>query len=179
MDRNESWVRGSFALARHDQWLVPVLQGLGRLDVRLIDEDERFLHLSDEERSTDAELIAFDELRTLSYLWVLGAYELIRTLHQRMRTSPRQVGTPAERAVGELKRTFNRLRVPLAKLEPSGSNPSDSPIAYPAIHPTKGAAWQIARDTFVTRLELSGALLDLLEHLRDVDPLLPKNVDAG
>ena len=36
--RIQAWVDSSHGLAKADQWLVPVLQGLGRLDRDLFDE---------------------------------------------------------------------------------------------------------------------------------------------
>jgi hypothetical protein len=176
LDRQERWVRTSFAAARVEQWLVPLVQGLGRLDVRLIGEDERILALSEAQRTTETELLGFDELRTSSYLWVLGAYEVVRTLHQRVQA---EGGDAWADRIGDLKRRFARLRMPLAKLVPASAHPTDSAVAYPASHVEDGTAWQLADGVFITRRELSDTLLNLLEEMRDDDPSLPTEEPAG
>src|SRR5437899_1107037 len=50
----------------------------------------------------------FDRITTYSYLWVLAAYEIIRTLAQKTQ-NPSIIAT---------KDKFARLRIPFAKLEP-------------------------------------------------------------
>ena len=60
-----------------------------------------------------------------------------------------------------LKHRFERIRIPLAKMELARRHPTDDPIAYPAINLELGVASQVAEDTFITRRELSDALLDL------------------
>jgi hypothetical protein len=61
----------------------------------------------------------------------------------------------------DLKHRLERIRVPLAKMEPARRYPTDERIAYPTINLERGIAWQIAEDTVVTRRELSDALLEL------------------
>jgi hypothetical protein len=143
--------------------MVTVVQGLGRLDITLIDADQVFI--SDFERNINSlpESTKLTEQFTLSYLWVLGAYELVRSICQRIKEKN---GTIPDELKGfaELKKEFNRLRVPLAKMEPASSHKNtDSHIAYPALNTKKGIAWQIAHDVFITRQDLADRLLATLE----------------
>ena len=147
--------------------MIPVLQGLGRLKCQLIAEDLRFLQLTQEVRDTIHESLHLSERFTLSYLWVLGAYELIRTLDQRCNANVSLLGAELTQSVRNLKHTMERLRMPLAKMEPARRHHSDSPIAYPCISSKLGVAWQLAADTFVSRRELSDALLQLTEDIRE------------
>jgi len=146
--------------------MIPVLQGLGRLDCQLIAEDLRFLQLTQEARATIRESLRLTDHFTISYLWVLGAYELVRTLDQRCDPDVSLHGTELTHRVRSLKHRMERLRVPLAKMEPAKRYPGDSPIAYPGISSQFGVAWQLAANTFVSRRELSDALLQLAEDIR-------------
>jgi hypothetical protein len=146
--------------------MVPVLQGLGRLDCQLISEDLRFVQLPPKAQNTINESARLTDRFTLSYLWVLGAYELVRTLDQRCDAHISVLGEKLTQRVRGLKHEIARLRIPLAKLEPAMNYPTDSPIAYPAFSQDFGVAWQLAPDTFVSRRELSDAFLQLAEDIR-------------
>jgi hypothetical protein len=131
--RNERWLKVSIGLGRFEQHMWPLVLQLGRLDTRLIQADgtgpERFFqaNLSYEDSTTLHEHI------TLSYLWVLGVYEFIRTLCDRVSAEDLEK-TPADVRTILLatKDRFARVRMPLAKMEPASKYSSeDSPIAYP------------------------------------------------
>jgi hypothetical protein len=51
-------------------------------------------------------------------------------------------------------------------LKPSKHSNEDGPIAYPALKPGAGVAWQLNLSIIVTRRELSDALLEALERRR-------------
>jgi hypothetical protein len=70
---------------------------------------------------------------TLSYFWVLAAYELVRTLDQRWRTGATTLPDESGNRVAALKRRMERLRIPVAKMETARRFPTDSAIAYPTI----------------------------------------------
>lgn len=82
-ERNERWVNASHGLGRVEALMVPTAQGLGILDCRLIAEDVRFEELSEPERGTIQESVLLTDRFTLSSLWVMGAYELVRTFDER------------------------------------------------------------------------------------------------
>jgi hypothetical protein len=166
--RNERWLKVSIGLGRFEQTMWPLVLQLGRLDARLIQADEvwpeRFFgpKLSYEDSSSLHEHI------TLSYLWVLGAYEFIRTLCDRVSLDDPDKTSPEVRDILlEVKNRFNRVRVPLAKMEAASKHAhEDSPIAYPGMKRGMGVAWILNSSTGVTRRELSDALLGALEKRR-------------
>jgi hypothetical protein len=86
MSRYERCVNASFATAKFEQFLVPVVQGLGYLDTTLIKEDQIFLANFEAAKHTIEASFKLSELFTLSYLWVFGTYELVRTICQRINT---------------------------------------------------------------------------------------------
>lgn len=165
-NRLERWVFASHGLGGIEPFMTLTLQGLGRLDCQLIPEDARFLSLTPESQATIDESARLTDRFTLSYLWVLGAYEIVRSLDQRCRADTAPLGGELNRRVNGFKHKIERLRIPLAKFEPARRSATDSPIAYPAISRELGVAWQLAPDTFVSRRELSDELLSLVEDIR-------------
>lgn len=173
MTRFERWVNASFSTVQFEQFMVIAVQGLGRLDVSLVEDDESFLADFEQNKYSSVESLKFNERLTLSYLWVLGSYELVRSICQRIKES--RAGCPDEVAnsFGELKKEFNRLRIPLAKMEPASAHVNtDSHIAYPMLHTQKGIAWQVAQNVFITRRDLADRLLATLELARSMNPNL-------
>ena len=146
--------------------MAVAVQGLARLDCQLIATDEQFLQLTEQQRATILASVELSERLTLSYLWVLGAYEIVRTLDQRTREASTGRPSPMAERITATKYLFERVRIPLAKFEASRRNPNDSPIAYPAVSSIHGIAWLVADNTFVSRRQLSDAFLALLSDLR-------------
>jgi hypothetical protein len=145
--------------------MVIPAQGLGWLDCQLIAEDAR---LAEAPPFEHARPMALNEQITLSYLWVLGGYELVRTIDQRHAADERLQSMSPK--LSQLKRTFARVRVPLAKFEPASRHrDTDTPFAWPARHPTLGSAWRVADNEFISRRELSNEMLDLLESMPGKD----------
>ncbi len=166
MDRYTRWVNASYRAAFIETFIIMVVQGLGRLDIQLAAGDANFLR-----RPPDSPVIedmaALTDRITTSYLWVLGGYELSRTICHRLRKDGRHSAEPYASKFKQVRESFNRLRVPLAKLEPAERwESTDSHIAYPAMQRESGdVAWHLAQDVFVTRQELADALLLALESL--------------
>lgn len=164
-NRYQMWISFSHAVAKIEPFMVPIVQGLGRLDAWLVFESERYGSLPTEVRTTAAESIALNDRITLSYLWVLGAYELIRSIDQR-KGIVRGFSDAVKQLIGETKMYFNRVRVPLAKMEPAHQfKDSDGRIAYPYNHDSLGAAWRVSKTTVIARIDLSDHLLELLEEI--------------
>jgi hypothetical protein len=153
-----------------------VLQGLGRLDVKLIADDSQLAsHYSAISNGAESRMqlkagLLLEQQITLSYLRVLGAYELVRTLHAILRSPERHVNENVVQRIGDLKHQIERLRVPLAKHVPARRHPTDCPFAWPAFKPERGIAWLVAAETFISRRELSDAILTQLEHVADGAP---------
>src|SRR5690349_9865348 len=74
------WVAASQKLKVIEELMMFPAQGLGWLDCQLIAEDTRLI---DAPPFEPARPRALNEQITLSYLWVLGGYELVRTIDQR------------------------------------------------------------------------------------------------
>ena len=80
-DRLKRWIDASHRLSRYDVWLITTVQGLGKLDVNLLRDHAYII----ENLGSISPITALSDQVTLSYLWVLGSYELIRTLDQRVK----------------------------------------------------------------------------------------------
>lgn len=167
-ERNERWLKVSIGLMRFEEHMMPLVHQLGRLDARLIQADETWPDRFFGKKLSYEDSTALHEHITLSYLWVLGAYEFVRTLCDRVATDDAEK-TPEEarNILLECKRRFARVRMPLAKMEAASKFASeDSAIAYPGMKRSAGVAWQLNPNTIVTRRELSDALLEALERRR-------------
>ena len=172
MSRTERWVRASFATVRFEQVMCMTIQSLGRIDVSLIEGDELFIANFEINRNSLNENLKLNDRFTLSYLWVLGSYEVVRTICQCIKENRNGISEEMAGKFESLKKEFNRLRVPLAKMEASSAHKStDSHFAYPAIN-TRGIAWQVSQDVLITRRDLSDQLLETLEFARSKDPNL-------
>ena len=111
-DRFQRWVDASSAAGAIEPFMTALVQGLGRFDCRLIEEDARFTALNQEQSSSSQESTRLADRLTLSYFWMLAAYELVRTLDQRWRTgaarrgcSTSTRGTPATSSAPPGRRT--------------------------------------------------------------------------
>lgn len=76
--RYARWVNASHSLDHVLPGAATVIQGLGKLDAKLVREDTIFQELSVEVRGSVEESLKLTERFTLSHLWVLGAYEVVR-----------------------------------------------------------------------------------------------------
>ena len=164
--RSHRWVMASHRAAHiaypiERAALVAKLQGLGCLDETLFDVDAGYVG-GDGYITPDKGIMELNAHLTLSYLWVLGAYEIVRILHERSRIN----GFVADKKLESVYRNFTRVRIPLAKFEPAGKHrETDENLALPALNSLYGVAWEISQDTFIARGELSDSLLDYLESL--------------
>lgn len=166
--RNERWLKVSIGLGRFEKSMWPLVLQLGRLDTRLIQADEVWPDRFFGPRLSYEDSNALHEHITLSYLWVLGAYEFTRTLCDRVSLDDPAKTPPGVRYILlEVKNRFNRVRVPLAKMEAASKHAhDDSPIAYSGMKRGMGVAWILNSSTDVTRRELSDSLLEALERRR-------------
>ena len=165
-DRYRQWVDASAAMGAVDQFIVPLVQGLGRFDCHLIREDARFAALSQDESSSSRETALLADRFTLSYFWILAAYELVRSLDQRWRIGAATMPDEFASRIAALKRKMERLRIPLLKMETPRRFPTDSTMAYPTNSTGFGIAWHVAEDMYITRRELSDQLLGCLADFK-------------
>lgn len=158
---------GKFEVGEFASQMAMYIEGLGHLDCRLIRWDEEVLEIPESQRrnihvtSTLAEhLIGF-------HLWVFGAYEVLRTTDQRIRSHPVLLQNPIAERIRETKRFCARVRVPLAKLEAASAHKAtDYSVPGVSLVQGRGTAWYIADDTIVSRRDVSDRFLDCLEQLR-------------
>lgn len=171
-NRTKRWVTASFGIAQFEHYLPVVIQSLGRLDVQLLARDEKLL--AGLQNQSETEILNLNDSLTFSYLWVLGSYEVIRTICQRIQESPTSIPSKVATSFQALKTEIARLRMPLAKLEAAKAHrETDSSIAYPTITEGHGISWQLNKSTIITRYSLSESFLNALEEARQHDPNLP------
>lgn len=158
-ERYKRWINVSHKLAKFGPFFIVTVQGLGKLDSKLLKEDELLVSRG----ATSSPLGDMSDHITISYLWVLGAYEVVRSICQRAGKEVDVLPEQTER-LKQLKRKFERLRVPLAKFEAANKHrTTDSCVAYPGVNTQLGIAWQLSQDTWIARRELSDSMLELLE----------------
>jgi hypothetical protein len=164
--RYQRWLSASRALLFIEEALFFTVQALGRIDSQLYERDIRYRQIRVNNDGSDNEWKEINESVALSYLWVLGAYEVIRTLDQRFREGG--ANSERQRALSTpVKRQFARVRIPLAKLEaPKHQTSTGRSIAHPALTSTHGLGWVLAPGEEVARTELSDLFLSFLEQLR-------------
>jgi len=136
------------------------LQGLGIIDAELYDINKQSIHTPIEN-----DLTVFDVVNIKSYLWVLGVYEFLRMADQKIREKPEIANENARNQIKIAKDKFNRIRVPLAKLEPSKKHKNDYSV------PKLGAndeqlGWQINDNEIIYYRELSDLAIFTLNQLR-------------
>jgi hypothetical protein len=141
-----------------------VVQYLGRMDEALRYTDELiapYAQRREDPVGTDLTLHL-----THSYLWVLGIYEITRTIDQFARSDPTLFPPEEAILINKLKKSIARLRVPLAKLEPTNKHKNtDYSFPLPAFN-VRGATWAISADVLISRSDLADAFLDVFESIR-------------
>jgi hypothetical protein len=161
IERYNRWVTSSSKIFASYPFIDITIQGLGKLDAKLIIEDENIV----KRKEPSNPFGDVSEHFTLSNLWVLGAYEVIRTLDQRA-DKYANFFPEFKVEIKELKFKFARLRMPLAKFEPERHfTKTDSDVAYPGFHLELGASWQLAENAWINRRTLSDGMLSLFETM--------------
>lgn len=104
-----------------------------------------------------------------SYLWVLAAYEMIRTISQTLQETNSGAEITSKSKV--LKSDFERLRVPLAKFEPARKHQNtDYRFPLGCMQPGRGLCWAVADGVVISRMELSDKLVGFLLDLKKYEP---------
>lgn len=160
--RLKEWNELSYNLFDYSMYLSVYTQGLGQLDCELIALDQ-FMYENDNKNIMDN---IFNgklgnehhkkgvKLHTLSNLWVLGVFEIVRIIG----------GCIKSDIVQETKKMFAEIRTPLAKLQAMGKK--DAQIAEPEWYfESKGFSWKISSDEKIYRIDLSNAYLEMLKEL--------------
>lgn len=140
----------------------------GKIDQELYEKDQHHTEMAKDPQSFKlSDWFTVQESIGMSYLLVLGAYEAIRTLNQRFREM-QSAAVQRHQASTELKHFFERIRIPLAKFEPSYKHrTTDFAFPRPGIEDERGIAWEVARDVVISRSQLSEEFLAFLESLQN------------
>ena len=166
--RYARWVSVSHSIDALEPGLAVFIQGLGKIDAQLVFQDMSFKALTAEKRDTFEEATKLTDRFTMSQLWVLGAYEVVRTLSQRTKEKPKVITKKLASRILSAKKTFERLRIPLAKFEPAKRHTkTDFAVARPALHREQGISWRVAQKAFVPRRRLSDSLYTLLSAIQE------------
>lgn len=172
------------AVKRTDQWraiswqgfwlanglneLIWLLQMLGREDVALWAYDQALNMDSINIQAGKPSDAVDDLLHSMvwrSYTWILSAYELVRTINQRL--DSRYSDSAFVSKFSELKKEFARIRIPLAKFEPAKKHKAtDYTFPRGCMQPGRGLCWAVADNVVISRTELSDALIALLLDLK-------------
>lgn len=162
------WQLAATSLNEIEPHLNSAIMTLAKLDEDLYVRDQRHREMAKDPRAAKvAEWAKISDSIGLSYLWVLGAYEAIRTIDQRFRELG-DLGKNRKEASAALKHYYERLRIPLAKLEPSNRHrATDYAFARPGIEDERGIAWEVAKDVVISRSQLSDEFLNFLEKLQN------------
>ena len=175
--RDISWQ--SFWLSNDLQELTWLIQMLGQDDTRLYEFDQMinrdYPNIVDG-KPTSAIDDMLHEMIWKSYTWILAAYELIRTIDRKLKTTDptADIRLKSQR----LKNDFARLRVPMAKFEPTGKHEkTDYKFPPGCIQPGRGLCWAAAPDVVLSRTELSDALISFLLELKNYQAATGSNVN--
>ena len=170
MARYHTWVTRSFRWIRdpaRDGGLPHHIQLLGLADAKLRGIRHNDLVDAQGEWATDANDIPLrDHVMIQGHLWVVGVYEFIRMLDERLRRDPSLATDASVTAITATKWVFARLRVPLAKPEAEQRHAKhDYPVPLPGRGP-HGIGWHLNDSLIVYQEELSDAFMVMLEALR-------------
>lgn len=149
--------------------------GLGLIDRKLrYDLDQIVDRLEKCEHRGPGFLLEYPELSgkllefsTLSYLWVLGMYEIVRAIDERVKKSEIIKEDKIIKEIHKTKILFERVRIPLAKYEPARRFEKTDLANIPMLFPErdKGVAWLINENVVINRHQLADAYLNLLQLL--------------
>ncbi len=144
------------------------VRALGRLDCSLRKAVQDVFDTLDE-ATPGTEGGGMTDYLYLSKLWVLGAYEAARSLDEWLAPEHQ-----CKERVKKLKRSLERVRMPLAKLEAAERFPGDKVSGTMVGSREEGFAWEVADGVVVGRNELADEFLSVL----DCFPELPLPVGS-
>jgi len=110
-DRLQQWIDNSQCIKFIEMTLISDVQGLGRLDVELIKETERLKTKPKLQRRTRLKHL------TLSKLWILGAYELVRLMREITQKPNTLVPEETKLEIHKTLKEFEKIRIPLTKFQ--------------------------------------------------------------
>ena len=172
MDRNRcsEWIDNSHSLMHVEMLLVGNAQGLGLLDVELIQEFPK-LKISSQLKKDRLRKLKYI---TLSELWVMGAYELLRLMGFIIPKHKDIFSEDTRKELKEVISIFTEVRIPLVKFQERGKDRLYSGVAQPEFDSIKGVGWKIhfsrkakIETEIFYRKDLGDSLLKLLKKLKE------------
>lgn len=164
----ERWVTKSLRWVREekDSHIPHHVQLLGIVDAELRGLRREDIFDGSGSPIEDADgILALERHQIKAHLWVLGAYELVRMISQRLRENDGLASPESIEKVAETKKLFERVRIPMAKLEPSKRHEkTDFEVAYVGMGP-KGLGWKVSPDTIIYQEELSEKLYEMFAYM--------------
>lgn len=116
-DHFDRWRRASNEVLLLKPEAAGATSMLGRIDAALQQSDAKYLQWRlDLGHLTSSQWEELHDSMATAHLWVLGAYELIRTLDELLRSRSDAASRELRQKSLAVKRQFERVRVPLAKL---------------------------------------------------------------
>jgi hypothetical protein len=148
--RERAWRKGALKLSAVDTAFLNSVDGLGRLDCSLRSCDAEVFDFLANSKVGDPGGVLTDYF-FLSGLWVMGAYEILRTLVGKLPDSH-----PCKQLGRNLRDKFARVRIPLAKLETPHTHPQDlgRPLQLTGDR-AKGWAWNVTSTECIFRNDLA------------------------
>lgn len=161
---SDRWRNASWSLAGIFPPLMLVVQQLGILDIQLRQIDE-FIEPYALKRQDPTNFDMTMHL-TQSYLWVLGIYEIARSVSQCSVDNPDLFLESDKPRITSLKQDIARLRVPLAKFEPVNKHrKTDYAFPMPGMSKDRGTVWAVSHDAVISRSQLANSFLDVYENI--------------
>ncbi|GAB5500792.1 MAG: hypothetical protein PsegKO_31030 [Pseudohongiellaceae bacterium] len=175
-ERYEDWVRVSLNWIRNpdtDLGLPHHIQTLGIEDAEIRGIRKRDIFDSNGEPLQDEYgILWLERWQIRAHLWVLGAYEVIRMLSERVRNDPGLTVPEAVDYIHKTKRLFERVRIPIAKYEASKRHSKTDFAVAPLGMGPNGLGWKVAEDTVVYQNYLSDEFFLMMTKIR---PALEQN----
>lgn len=148
-------------------FLVDILHMLGIHDMILRNWESVFF--SRPPIPTDTEMLKNNLKMYESYLWVLSAYEVVRTLSQRADQNDGLFNASVAEKIRKTKHKLEEVRIPLAKLEPRRGNKGETALALGGQF-GNSYGWIVEPGgKFYSRLALAEAVLELLKFMYERD----------
>lgn len=178
-DRYSEWIENSFGIRFIDILLIGNVRGLGLLDIELIQE---FPEIKIDSQLEEDRLKKLRHI-TLSELWVMGTYELIRLMKDIVSKDREIFSEETKIKLKEVLYIFTEVRIPLVKFQERGYHkPLYSGITQPKFDSVKGMGWEIiisnvkgVSTKIIYRKELGDNFLELLKQFnKDVNEKLVK-----
>lgn len=165
-NRLSEWENNSMGLMHIEMLLVGNAQGLGILDVELIEE---FPELKINSQLYEDRLRKLRHI-TLSELWVMGAYELVRLIND-INKNRNFIKENTKVKLKEVLTIFTEIRIPLTKFQKQGEKRLYSKIVTKNLFDSdKGIGWHLydgKKSEAVYRRDLGDLFLELLKEIKN------------